>query len=113
MPDEPRNKRLYELVGRAVSARRSGKLTQEQLALAIGLSRTSVTNLEAGRQRTPLHILLRVADALDCELSDLMPTRRDLTGPETSGEPLKILGELTPSTKEVVDRYHNTARSKR
>ncbi|WP_431728648.1 helix-turn-helix domain-containing protein [Verrucosispora sp. TAA-831] len=39
-------------------------LTQRELAEAIGLARTSVTNLEAGRQEIGLPVLLRLAAAL-------------------------------------------------
>ncbi|WBB94259.1 helix-turn-helix transcriptional regulator [Verrucosispora sp. WMMC514] len=40
-------------------------LTQQQLADAIGLTRTSVTNIEAGRQETLATTLVRLATALD------------------------------------------------
>jgi DNA-binding XRE family transcriptional regulator len=51
-------KRLRELRG----------LTQEELAGLIGLSRTSVTNQEAGRQATSWATLILLADVLDVSL---------------------------------------------
>lgn len=97
---------LYRLLGQKIAARRQGLLTQAQLAAAIGVSRTSVTNLENGRQHPPLHQLVRIAEALDCELVDLLPSRADLalsTGPR-SFEELRIVGELTPAAKRFVIR---------
>lgn len=43
-------------------------LTQQQLADKIGLTRTSVTNMEAGRQAINLVMLEKIADALDCNV---------------------------------------------
>lgn len=40
-------------------------MTQGQLAKAVGYTRTSVTNIEAGRQRMPLHQVEEVARALN------------------------------------------------
>src|SRR5438105_1680268 len=75
--------RLYRFVGVRVRARRrSLEMTQEDLGTQTGLSRTSVTNLERGRQKVPLHQLLRIAEALDTDLRDLLPTRDELASPE-------------------------------
>ncbi len=47
---------FYVEVGRRIrSARMSIGMTQSQLGIKVGLTRTSITNLEAGRQRLPLH----------------------------------------------------------
>ena len=70
-------KLLYALIGERVRARR-GDLTQTQLAERVGLGRTSITNLESGAQRMPLHYLVRIAEALDCDVRDLVPSRKEL-----------------------------------
>ena len=98
---------LFEFVGKQIRRRRrhQGK-TQEGLAQLIALSRTSVTNIERGRQRLPLHQLLHVADALDCELCDLLPNRREL-GLHLDDEPsidLPIVGDPTPAVMELLSR---------
>ena len=51
------------------------RLTQEELASRAGLGRTTVTNLEAGRQHVPLDELLSIAEALSVELRELVPLR--------------------------------------
>ena len=47
-------------------------MTQHQLALHVGLSRTSITNIEAGRQGDiGVSVLMKLAEALGCSLPDL------------------------------------------
>ena len=99
---------LYRLIGRRVLKRRKEqRFSQEELADLIGVSRTSITNLEHGRQRIPLHQLVGVADALGCEFADLLPTLKDLSPASerkgTSPE-LRDVGKLTPATRAVIER---------
>ncbi len=62
--------------GRVLRDRRAeAGLSQEALATAARLSRTSVVNIEAGRQGASLATVYRLADALSCEPADLLPTR--------------------------------------
>lgn len=59
------------LFGRNLKRLREAKgLTQQQLADLIGLSRTSVTNQEAGRQSTPWATLMLLADVLGVSLDE-------------------------------------------
>lgn len=74
MPRHPAAKTLYHLVGARVRQRRQELgLTQAELARRISASRTSVSNLEVGRQHVPLHQLYSVARALDVHLLALLP----------------------------------------
>jgi DNA-binding XRE family transcriptional regulator len=67
---------LYLAIGRAIKAARADReLTQTDLALAIGLTRTSIVNIEQGRQRMPLHTLVAIGDALGIDARDLWPAR--------------------------------------
>jgi y4mF family transcriptional regulator len=74
-PLHPKTKALYQHIGRAVRAAREALgLTQEELAATVGVARTSITNLEQGKQHFPLHHLLTVADALGGDLLGLIPS---------------------------------------
>lgn len=53
--------------------RREAGLVQAQLAQMVGLSRASVTNIEAGTQAPPPYRLALIADALRAHVADLMP----------------------------------------
>jgi transcriptional regulator with XRE-family HTH domain len=87
--------RFYRDVGNLVQAARDqAGLSQTELADRIGFTRSSVANLEAGRQRIRLHILALIADALRVNTDELVPKARlgiakdfsqvDLTGHEAS-----------------------------
>jgi DNA-binding XRE family transcriptional regulator len=63
--------RVHERFGINVRVRRlRAGLTQDQLATTIGLSRTSVANIEQGRQQVLLHHAWAIARALGAESID-------------------------------------------
>jgi transcriptional regulator with XRE-family HTH domain len=79
MDDDAATARFYKLLGARIAQRRaSTRLTQAQLAERIGSARTSVTNLERGRQQMPLHQLLRIAEVLQVDLKELIPSRSEV-----------------------------------
>lgn len=41
------------------------------------MSRTSMVNIEKGRQHTSLHVLWEIAERLDVEAKSLLPSKRD------------------------------------
>jgi transcriptional regulator with XRE-family HTH domain len=65
---------IYEQVGRLIkTARLDAKMTQEQLGISIGLTRTSVNNIEHGRQPIQIHTLFAIASTVGVEPSTLLP----------------------------------------
>ena len=65
---------FYAQVGRRVRALRGKRgLTQEALASLVDLTRTSITNIEKGRQKLLLHTLVDLAKALRVEPVELLP----------------------------------------
>lgn len=70
---------LYQRIGERIKEWRSeAKLTQGQLAEAVGVLRTSITNIEAGRQKAPLHVLYELCTVLGAEVTELLPSRADV-----------------------------------
>lgn len=66
--------RFYAEVGNLIRKARSDRsITQEDLGGAVSLTRTSITNIEKGRQRLPLHTFTRIAVALGVEVTQLLP----------------------------------------
>ena len=53
--------------------RKAAGLSQEDLAGAIGLTRTSVSNIENGRQKVLLHAFEKILRVLNVQPSDLLP----------------------------------------
>jgi transcriptional regulator with XRE-family HTH domain len=67
---------LYKEIGQRIKRQRENKnLSQEELAIKIGLTRTSITNLEAGRQNISLKTLLNISDALNIDARNFLPVR--------------------------------------
>lgn len=65
---------LYEIVGRNIKYFRQGKkMNQLSLASKINLSRTSLVNIEQGKQHPSLFLLLNIAHSLEVTLHDLIP----------------------------------------
>lgn len=65
---------FYEQLGTNIASRRRARLlSQEQLAVALELSRASVSNIEAGRQKIAVHTLVAAARYLDVMLQSLLP----------------------------------------
>lgn len=48
--------------------------SQEELGNFLGLTRTSIVNIEKGRQRPPVHTLYELASFLNVQITDLFPT---------------------------------------
>ncbi len=75
---------LYSQFGRILAeARNKKKMSQEVLARELGLSRTSITNIEKGRQPVQLHTLYQISQLLSVELKDLLPAPQLAQQPET------------------------------
>ncbi len=78
--------------------RASRNMTQEQLAMLVGVSRQSVTKWEAGRACPEMDKLLKLCQIFDCSLDDLVSgdlTARegDVAAPEVpAGPPTDVCG---------------------
>lgn len=69
---------LAEVIGtKIVRARIRRKMTQGQLARAAKIGRNTMNRAESGVKAPTLKTLARVALALDCEMSALLPTKAE------------------------------------
>jgi len=76
-------------------------MTQDRLATLVGLSRTSITNIEKGRQRVSLHQLYRISDALGISPDMLLPLLPNLGVS-------KLAQALPPGTEPEITRWADT-----
>lgn len=100
-------RRLYLEVGVRVRRRREElRKTQDELASAVGLSRSSIANIERGQQHAPVHVLLWLAEALGVDVGTLLPTHYELVALTTAGWDVKkqvsIGGESSGLSPDVV-----------
>ena len=69
----PESAAIYREIGARIgAARRRANLTQEDLAGQIGLTRTSIVNIEKGRQKLLVHTLLSICKLLRVPATDLI-----------------------------------------
>jgi transcriptional regulator with XRE-family HTH domain len=91
---------FYVELGRRVrEARKKHKgLTQDKLARAVGLQRTSITNIECGRQPLAVDVFVRLASVLGCAPADLLPVRGDSVADRVRSK----IGSLEPDKQQWV-----------
>lgn len=66
---------LYQIIGQRIREFREKRgVTQGYLSERINLTRTSVANMEAGRQKVRLESLYQISDVLRISPHDLLPT---------------------------------------
>jgi DNA-binding XRE family transcriptional regulator len=71
---------LYLLLGLNIKEwRQYRRMSQAQLAERVGLLRTSITNIETGRQRISLFWIYRLCEVFDCRLTELLPPLHEVS----------------------------------
>jgi predicted transcriptional regulator len=70
---------FFAQIAEQLTARRQGLgLSQQDLARLVGSTQSSIARLEAGGRPPRIDTLLKIADALDCDLVvELQPRRAD------------------------------------
>jgi transcriptional regulator with XRE-family HTH domain len=90
---------LYREFGRRLrAARRGANLTQAHLGARLGLSRTSICNIESGRQRIPLHYAYSLASAIRRPLEELLPDAAVLSYE-------RVLSRMEEGDRNVVNAF--------
>jgi transcriptional regulator with XRE-family HTH domain len=71
------------IAARVSEERRARSLSQAELAALVGTTQSAIARLESGGRPPRIDTLLRIADALDCELEvELRPRTRPSAGEE-------------------------------
>ena len=92
---------LYIEIGLKIRSARSDRdWKQEDLAKAVGLTRSSVANIEAGRQKTLVHSLIRIAESLGVTVEALLPDADRL---RQLADSLRFVPDLTGHLKGHTD----------
>ena len=65
--------RVYFWLGRAAQKLRTERsITQEEMVAHLGITRTSLANMEAGKQRAPVHVWMYLAKRLKMSFSQFI-----------------------------------------
>ncbi len=85
-------------IGAAIrSARMQSGMKQEELAVAIGIDRTTLSNYERGSRGMPIGVLVQIAYQLRVPLSELVPRARAMEQAWATSD-----RQLTPAIEQVV-----------
>jgi transcriptional regulator with XRE-family HTH domain len=99
--------RVKKLRMMSVGSRRP--LTQKELADEVGITRTSITNIESGNQLPPISVIYRMSEVLNVELAELLPKLSDtrFTG-KSETEPVSIgqnIYDVPPITAQFLKEF--------
>lgn len=73
------DEKIYDIIRKNIKRLREKhpkteeRITQLKLADAIGIERSTLTNIELGNQRPPVHVLYRLCNYFGITLDELMP----------------------------------------
>ncbi len=99
---------IYVLIGGIIKSRRKRlSMTQDKLATVLHISRASLANIEAGRQKILIHHLYAFAEALQLSVKDFL-----VEPPTTAGQPgreLPLPSDLDERQKRQVMRVFSDA----
>lgn len=99
------NQAFYKELGSQIrKARNKALLTQESLAEKVSLTRTTVTNIEKGRQQLLVHTLVDIAKALNVSIELLLPVQQSTSIDDVINKKVDSL-----QTQEFIRRTYDMA----
>jgi transcriptional regulator with XRE-family HTH domain len=108
---------LYADIGKKIRQFRelqSPRMSQEDLARVLNLTRTSVTNIEAGQQRISLDSLYLLCERFGFEISEVLPTVASVSSdPARSVVVAGKTHDVGAITASVVDKLRPTGKRKK
>jgi transcriptional regulator with XRE-family HTH domain len=97
---------FYQELGQNIQrARKAARITQAELARAVRLSRTSITNIERGRQPVPVELLDRICRVLGVSLADTVPA----VIANSTADTLPRIQKMEPGKRAWVNRILNNS----
>lgn len=70
---------LYTIIGQRIrSFREKNEWTQDVLGEKVGLTRSSIANIELGKQKVPLGTVYLFAQILSIEIFEILPTLKEI-----------------------------------
>ena len=98
------DQKLQEIGARLKQARLAKNLTQQQLAEAVDISASFLSNVEMGRQAMTIKTLISLLDTLNISADWLLNNRTDSANHAAAIEIEKELASCTPKERETILR---------
>lgn len=104
------DEKLYLVLGARLKKLREGedgnpRLTQAELAGKVGLERTSITNIEKGNQKVPLHVLYKLCEVLKVDISSVLPALSEVQEDESTFQEVNVgesSAKVTPLAAQII-----------
>ena len=101
---------LYKQFGAKFrEARKYANLSQEAVGRLVGLSRTSITNIESGNQVVQLHLLFELARAVGVNPQSLLPDSESTANTKPISK--QLLKGLKPQEQDWAQRVVQRGKS--
>ena len=99
---------LYKEIGSNIREfRKKRGFTQQALANRMGVTRTSITNLESGKQRPPVHFIYALCNELSISIHNIFPETPEYTVTGAEKE-IQVTGnksvEVSRHTERVIEK---------
>ncbi len=95
---------FYRQLGERIrDARKTANLNQDVLASYLEMSRASIVNIEKGRQRSPVHLLVDIARILNVDVCSLIPAVSAQELPSQTNWK-KIVGKTVKGNKQASEK---------
>lgn len=100
---------LYKIIGERIFEKRKLRddMSQEQLASAVGLTRSSISKIEKGKQRFPVDTLYSIANKLQLNVFSLLPTAEEVESYISDLNQISLFSsteELEPKEREWLEK---------
>lgn len=100
---------FYLQIGKRIKKERSiSGINQEALGKKVGISRVSVVNIEKGKQMPPVHVIWKIAAALDTTVDRLFPILGTNSSTPSLEKNVKLIGDQIKqdSLKSIFNQLH-------
>lgn len=100
-------KRFYRFIGEKIrEVRTKNRYKQIELARKVGLERTSITNIETGKQNVTVLALYRICEVFQLDINKLLPNPEDLVEHDLDTSNLNSV-KVGAKTHAVLERVRN------
>ena len=102
---------FYQQIGKKIKRERNiSGINQEELGRRVGVSRVSIVNIERGKQMPAIHVIWKIANALETTVDRLFPPTGTSSTPITLEKNVKLIGDdiKQDNLERIFNQLHPT-----